>query len=155
MRENSLIITVLKEKINMLKDHNKYFTKPYSFFTVSLLLMLFLSTYCSLPDFSEPTMGYCYIYGQVYNLSHPGPVPVGWTAPPLKQISTIKILDSNKKVLDETTTDSTGFFEGVVNPGTYYVSVKESSVQSETGPIVLSRKGDSITIKVYYDNGMR
>ena len=117
--------------------------------------MLILFSCWNLPDESEPTMGMSYIHGQVYNLSHAGPVPDGWTPPPLARISTIRLLNNNKDFLSEISTYSDGSFTCAVNPGTYYVSVKESPVQSEEGPIVLNRKGDGINIKVYYDNGMR
>jgi len=139
----------------MIKGHNNLLAKSSTLSIINLLIILFFCTNCNLPDMSEPTMGMSYIYGQVYNLSHPGPVPVGWTPPPFKQVSTIRILNNNKNLLSEITTDSTGFFDYAVNPGTYYVSVKESPVQSETGPIVLRHKGDGISIKLYYDNGMR
>ena len=136
-------------------DHKIYFAKSYSLSIVSLISMFFLCSCWNLPDGSEPTMGMCYIDGQVYNLSHAGPVPVGWTPPPLTQISTIRLLNNNKDFLEEHLTFSDGSFSYAVNPGTYYVSVKESPVHFETGPITLGRKGDAVNVKVYYDNGMR
>jgi hypothetical protein len=118
-----------------------------------LFTIIFLCTNCTeSPSLSAPSV-IGVITGQVYNQSHPGPIPVGWSPPPLKQISTIRVLDINKNGLLEITSDINGSFQISLEPGTYYFSIKESPMQSITGP-VLVHENDKITIQVFYNNGM-
>ena len=137
----------------MIKTNNKYFVKSCSLFSGCLLAFLFLCTNCTEPtSLAAPSVGGV-ITGQVYNLSHPGPIPIGWSPPPFKQISTIRVLDINKNGLLEITSDINGSFHISLEPGTYYFSVKESPMQSITGPIQL-HENDKITIQIFYNNGM-
>ena len=98
-----------------------------------------------------PTAG---MQGQVYSIATPGPTPEGWTPPPLEMISTIIVLDSNHKFLFEFLTDNKGRFTIELQPGTYYLRVKESRISSETGPYVV-RARELTPVRAHYDNGMR
>jgi hypothetical protein len=94
------------------------------------------------------------IQGQVYSIATPGPTPVGWVPPPLEIISTVLVLDSSHKLLIEVLTDNKGKFSVELQPGTYYLRVKESMIPAETGPYVLSA-GELLTVRAHYDSGMR
>jgi hypothetical protein len=94
------------------------------------------------------------IQGQVYSIATPGPTPVGWVPPPLEKISTVLVLDANHKLLIEVLTDYKGRFSIELQPGTYYLRVKESMIPAETGPYVVST-GELVTVRANYDNGMR
>ena len=137
----------------MIHTNNKHSLISGSLFISCLFTILFLCTNCTEShSLSTPSVTGV-ITGQVYNQSHPGPIPVGWSPPPLKQISTIRVLDINKNGLLEITTDINGSFQISLEPGTYYFSVKESPVQSITGPVQL-HENDKLTIQVNYNNGM-
>jgi hypothetical protein len=94
------------------------------------------------------------IQGQVYSIATPGPTPVGWVPPPLEKISTILVLDSNHKFIFEVLTDNQGRFTVELEPGTYYLRVKESLIPAETGPYVV-RAGELLSVRAHFDNGMR
>lgn len=133
--------------------HHKYFKLFVYLFLICNILILVLCTDCedSSPlNFPNPSG----VVGQVFNLSHPGPIPIGWMPPPLNQVSTIRVFDINNHELFEKSTHSDGSFQINVQSGTYYFSVKESPIQSKTGPVNI-RDNERITIQVFYDNGMR
>jgi hypothetical protein len=94
------------------------------------------------------------IQGQVYSIATPGPTPIGWVPPPLETISTILVLDSNHKTIFEVLTDNKGRFTIELQPGTYYLRVKESRIPAETGPYMV-RAGELLSVRAEYDNGMR
>jgi hypothetical protein len=94
------------------------------------------------------------IQGQVYSIATPGPTPIGWIPPPLEQISTVLVLDSNHKQITEIITDDKGRFAVDLQPGTYYLRVKESLIPAETGPYVVTG-GALVAVRAHYDNGMR
>ncbi|MCX6144214.1 MAG: hypothetical protein NTZ35_13445 [Ignavibacteriales bacterium] len=94
------------------------------------------------------------IQGQVYSIAAPGPTPVGWVPPPLERISTVLVLDSNHRQITEVITDDEGRFALELQPGTYYLRVKESLIPTETGPYVVTT-GALLTVRAHYDNGMR
>jgi len=94
------------------------------------------------------------IQGQVYSIATPGPTPVGWVPPPLEKISTILVLDSNHKFIFEVLTDNKGRFTVELQPGTYYLRVKESMIPTETGPYVVTA-GTIIPVRAHFDSGMR
>jgi hypothetical protein len=94
------------------------------------------------------------IEGQVLLISKPGPIPIGWVPPPLEQVSTIQVLDTQRRiVLEEKTTDK-GRFMISLQPGTYYLRVKESLIPAETGPYFVT-SGRIVTVEAHYDSGMR
>jgi len=94
------------------------------------------------------------IQGQVYSIATPGPTPVGWIPPPLEKISTVLVLDSNHKLIVEALTNDKGKFTIELEPGTYYLRVKESMIPAETGPYIVTT-GTLLTVRAHYDNGMR
>ena len=94
------------------------------------------------------------IEGQVYSLAYPGTVPIGWVPPPLEMTCTIIIMDSTTKDLRELPTDLRGKFWIPLDPGTYYLHVKESTISAESGPLVV-KPGEVLDVKAYYDNGVR
>ena len=97
---------------------------------------------------------YGVLSGQVYNLSHPGPIPVGWIPPPYEDVCTVIIQDFNQKFLVEVNTDNKGKFNIAVPEGIYYLRVKESLLSSVTGPYHLY-KLETLEVKANFDNGMR
>lgn len=94
------------------------------------------------------------IQGQVYSIGTPGPVPFNWTPPPLEMVCTIIALDTDRKLVKEFTTDEKGRFKISLQPGTYYLRVKESRIAAETGPYEV-RPGEIVIVRAHYDNGMR
>jgi hypothetical protein len=94
------------------------------------------------------------IQGQVYSIATPGPTPIGWVPPPLEMISTVLVLDTNHKQITEVVTDDKGRFMFELQPGTYYLRVKESMILAETGPYVVT-SGALVSVRAHYDNGMR
>lgn len=94
------------------------------------------------------------IEGQVYLISTPGPVPEGWTPPPLEMITTIVVLDGSRTIVKEFSTSAKGRFKTDLEPGTYFLRVKESPVPAETGPYVV-KPGQMLTVGAHYDSGMR
>ena len=120
------------------------------------LILFFLLTNCTDPtSLPTPTLAHSGILnGQVYNLSHPGPIPIGWVPPPYEAVCTVIAQDIQQNIRLEVDTDSHGKFQILVPPGTYYLRVKESRLSSITGPYQL-RDGETLEVKAYYDNGMR
>jgi hypothetical protein len=121
---------------------------------VKLVSICVLSVFCLVgcTDMGDqPLTG---IQGQVYSIATPGPTPVGWIPPPLEQVSTILVLSSNREIIVQSTTDGKGRFTIAVSAGTYFLRVKESRIQAETGPYVV-RAGEMISVRADYDNGMR
>ncbi len=89
--------------------------------------------------------------GEVYAVGGPAmTVP-----PPLYQnTSTIVVLDSTKKTVNEFLTNAHGQFQFQLLPGSYYLQVKESPLADVTGPFeVVTGRVDSAF--AYYDNGLR
>ena len=119
-----------------------------------LLLAMVSAATSGCNDFGNAPVPITGIQGQVYSIATPGPTPEGWIPPPLEMVSTILVLDRNKKLIVEVITDSKGRFISPLDPGTYYVRVKESWVPAETGPYTL-RDGEMLSVRANYDNGMR
>ncbi len=94
------------------------------------------------------------IQGQVFSIATPGPTPVGWVPPPLEKVSTILVLDSNHKSIFQVLTDVKGRFIVELQPGAYYLRVKESMIPAETGPYAV-KVGELVSAQAHYDNGMR
>jgi hypothetical protein len=94
------------------------------------------------------------IQGQVYSIATPGPTPVGWIPPPLETMNTVLVLDSNHRQFTEVKTDDKGRFTIELQPGTYYLRVKDSMIPAETGPYVVTA-GALTSVRAHYDNGMR
>ena len=92
--------------------------------------------------------------GQVYLISKPGPIPIGWIPPPLEQVNTVLVLDAGRIQIREVATDKRGSFSVSVNPGTYYLRVKGSPIPVETGPFVCVA-GITTAAEAHFDNGMR
>lgn len=124
-----------------------------TFLNLTLFLII---TNCTEPT-SLPTPPLLYptvLYGQVYNLSHPGPIPEGWIPPPYDDFCTVIVQDLRQAINLEYRTDNHGKFQISVPPGTYYLRVKESMLSSVTGPYSI-REGEMLEAKAYFDNGMR
>lgn len=100
------------------------------------------------------SLGLAGMQGQVYSIATPGPTPVGWVPPPLEMISTVLVFDSSRKFITEAITDDKGRFTIDLQPGTYYLRVKESMIPAETGPWVVTA-GAFVSVRAHYDNGMR
>ena len=94
------------------------------------------------------------IQGQVYLISAPGPIPIGWIPPPLEQVTTVQVVDVQRAIVQEAKTSDKGRFMISLQPGTYYLRVKESPVRAETGPYEVA-SGRFLTVEAHYDNGMR
>ena len=94
------------------------------------------------------------IQGQVYSIATPGPTPIGWVPPPLEKVSTIFALDSNRTFIFQVLTDDKGRFLIELQPGSYYLRVKESMIPAETGPHAV-KAGELVSAQAHYDNGMR
>jgi len=94
------------------------------------------------------------IQGRVYSIATPGPTPIDWVPSPLEKISSVLVLDSNHKFIFEVFTDNKGRFTVELQPGTYYLRVKESMIPAETGPYVV-RAGELLSVRAHHDNGMR
>lgn len=94
------------------------------------------------------------LYGQVLLISKPGPIPIGWIPPPLEQVNTVLVLNTDRKQVREVTTDNRGTFSISITPGTYHLRVKESPIPAETGPF-LCAPGISTVAEAHFDNGMR
>ncbi|MCX6174081.1 MAG: carboxypeptidase-like regulatory domain-containing protein [Ignavibacteriales bacterium] len=121
-----------------------------------ILFSFCLLTYCSdssplpTPPLQYPNV----LQGQVYNLSHPGPIPIDWIPPPYEAVCTVIAQDITQGISLEVKTDNRGIFRIMAPPGNYYLRVKESYMSSETGPYQL-KDGQILEVKAYYDNGMR
>jgi hypothetical protein len=94
------------------------------------------------------------LQGQVFLISTPGPIPEGWVPPPLKQVSTIVVLDQLRKIVEEAKTGGQGSFLISLQPGSYYLRVKESPIPAETGPFKVV-SGRVLSVYAHFDNGMR
>jgi hypothetical protein len=94
------------------------------------------------------------IQGQVYLISKPGPIPIGWVPPPLEQVNTIQVLDAQRRIVREERTSDKGRFMISLQPGTYYLRVKESPIPVETG-LYEVMSGRILTVEAHYDTGMR
>lgn len=94
------------------------------------------------------------IQGQVFLISKPGPIPIGWVPPPLEQVNTIQVLDAQRRIVREERTSDKGRFMIALQPRTYYLRVKESPIPAETGPYDVA-SGRILTGEAHYDNGMR
>ena len=94
------------------------------------------------------------ILGQVFLISKPGPIPIGWVPPPLEQVNTIRVLDAQRRIVLEATTSDKGKFMISLQSGTYYLRVKESPIPAETGPYLVDI-GRIISVEAHFDNGMR
>ncbi|MCX6170538.1 MAG: hypothetical protein NTX65_14425 [Ignavibacteriales bacterium] len=128
----------------------------FSAFYLSIIIIYSVFTSCSDLN-SLPTLPLKYpnvLEGQVYNLSHPGPIPVDWVAPPYENVCTVIIQDVDQGIKQEANTDSKGKFRIMVQDGNYFLRVKESILSSVTGPYHASN-GSTINVKAYFDNGMR
>jgi len=128
-------------------------------FTILFLgIIIFSSAFTACTDLNSlPTLPLKYpnvLEGQVYNLSHPGPIPVGWVPPPYEAVCTVIIQDINQGIILEVNTDSKGKFRVSVQDGIYYLRVKESTLSSVTGPYY-AQNGVTLEVKAYFDNGMR
>lgn len=133
---------------------NKFIGSSLFIFVLFLLLISHLA--CTDPELlPPPDFKYSNILdGQVFNLSHPGPVPVDWVPPPYEVVSTIIIQDTNQGILIEATTDNKGKFRAAVPDGTYYLYLKDSIISPVTGPYKV-QNGNILKVVVYFDNGMR
>lgn len=133
-----------------------YCTKQNNLLIVKaiILISICLLTCCADPYPTPPLKYPNELQGQVYNLSHPGPIPIGWISPPYENECTIIVLDNNRNTVSESVTDSKGRFRISLSDGTYYLRVKESPVQAETGPYSL-KNGLILTAEANFDNGMR
>lgn len=94
------------------------------------------------------------VQGQVYLISKPGPIPIGWIPPPLEQVTTVQVLDVQRSIVREEKTSDKGKFMIALQPATYYLRVKESPIRAETGPYEVA-SGRILTVEAHYDNGMR
>ena len=88
------------------------------------------------------------------NYSHPGPIPAGWTPPPMIEKCTVVVLSEYKYIVAEWPAQRMGIFKIELPEGKYYLRVKESLAQVETGPYDL-HSGQTLTAEAHYDNGMR
>ena len=138
-----------------MRSKKKYFTalKSFSLFCL-LIFFILISVNCSDSTSLPSPSQFGVLSGQVNNLSHPGPIPVGWTPPPLDTVSTIIVLDNQRKIILETSSDKKGKFQLMLPSGTYYLRVKESPIPAETGPYFLN-EGQTVLVEAHYDNGMR
>ena len=123
-------------------------------FQVFTALLTALALFAACRDLTSPTLLESGLEGQVYDISHPGPIPIGWVAPPLEMVVTVIVLDSDKNALMEVQTNAKGSFFVSLAAGTYFLSVKESPVPTESGPFTLL-PNRRLTVQAYYDNGMR
>lgn len=98
--------------------------------------------------------------GRVYLIGSTA-VTEDWSPPPLEGISTVIVLDANQKPIYESKTDSLGHFNISIEPGVYFLVVKESPIisipdltQPITGPFLVTESyADSAY--AYFDNGLR
>jgi hypothetical protein len=94
------------------------------------------------------------IQGQVYLISKPGPIPIGWVPPPLEHVNTIVVLDAQRRIVLEAATNDKGWFMIPLQPGMYYLRVKESPIPAETGPYFVD-SGKILSAEAHFDSGMR
>lgn len=136
--------------MSSLKQNISLIVKTVILFSICLLTCCSDPTSLPTPPLQYPNV----LQGQVYNLSHPGPIPIGWVPPPLEIVSTIIVLDSNRRIIFESLSDKKGKFQLMLPSGTYYLRVKESPIPAETGPYFLN-EGQTLLVEAHYDNGMR
>jgi hypothetical protein len=94
------------------------------------------------------------IQGQVYSIATPGPTPINWVPPPLEQVSTVIVLNSDHRSILELLTDTKGRFSCELRPGSYFLRVKESMMAVETGPYDV-KTGEVLSVRAHVDSGMR
>ncbi|MBM4160421.1 MAG: hypothetical protein FJ217_04895 [Ignavibacteria bacterium] len=94
------------------------------------------------------------IEGQVYSISTPGPIPEDRTLPRLEMITTILVLDASRTIVKEFRTNAKGRFKTHLEPGTYFLRVKESRIAAETGPFVV-KPSQMLAVEAHDDSGMR
>lgn len=128
---------------------NYFRTCRLIFLGVSLLLLL---TKCT--EIIDDDFHLARIKGQVYSINTPGSIPDGWTPPPLEIVSTIVVMNDERRTLTEMKTNSKGYFSFEIPAGTYYLKVKESRIPNEAGPFKV-QQDETIIVQVFYDNGMR
>jgi len=125
--------------------------KLHPFILASLLLF---ALWDGCRDFGTTPYQDTGILGQVFLISKPGPIPIGWVPPPLEQVNTIRVLDTQRRIVIEATTSDKGRFMILLQPGLYYLRVKESPIPAETGPYLVDI-GRIISVEAHFDNGMR
>ena len=119
-----------------------------------LACLLLISPWDGCKDSGSVIVSDSGIQGQVYLISKPGPIPIGWVPPPLEQVNAIQVLDAQRRIVREESTSDKGKFMISLQPGTYYLRVKESPLAAETGPYFVA-SGTIVTVEAHYDNGMR
>jgi hypothetical protein len=117
-----------------------------------ILILIFTSCYDANPLPSPSNFGS--LTGQVYNLSHPGPIPIGWIPPPYEKQCTIIVLDKNRNPILVSLTDDKGKFSISIFDGSFYLRVKESPLPTESGPYDV-KEGQITKAEAFYDVGMR
>lgn len=132
------------------------FLKRLPLISFSTVIILILISACTEPVLlPAPNQSHTGILkGQVFNLSHPGPIPIGWIPPPYENICVVIAEDVDKGIHIESLTDIKGKFLITLQPGTYYLRVKDSMLSSVTGPYYL-HEGEILEAKANFDNGMR
>ena len=121
-------------------------------FILACLLLFAMWDGCK--DSGSILIGDTGVQGQVFLISKPGPIPIGWVPPPLEQVNTIRVLDAERRIVLEATTSDKGKFMISLQSGTYYLRVKESPIPAETGPYLVDI-GKIISVEAHFDNGMR
>ena len=120
----------------------------HTIFGFALLTIAVLALQCR--ENSVDAITTANLQGQVYSIGSAGPYEGEPT--PLRQTSTVLVLDSNKEQVLEIKTNAKGEFEALLEPGTYYLRVMESPTPRETGPFnVVSDQVASV--QAYYDEG--
>jgi hypothetical protein len=119
-----------------------------------LTCLLLIAPWDGCKDSGSVIIGDSGVQGQVYLISKPGPIPIGWIPPPLEQVLTIQILDVQRRTVREERTSDKGKFTISLQPGSYYLRVKESPIPAETGPYEVT-SGKIVIVEAHYDNGMR
>lgn len=131
----------------------KLFNEQSVFYSICLILSVFItSCFKSHPNEINASQGM--FSGVVQNISYAGGVPENWTPPRYLKKCTIVLLDNNRKHLKEFSTNDEGVFQFFVDPGTYYLVVKESPVQDETGPCIV-QSGQILNVLAKYDIGLK
>jgi hypothetical protein len=121
---------------------------------LALACLFVIAALVSCRDSGSVLMDDTGIQGQVFLISKPGPIPIGWVPPPLEQVSTIQVLDAQRRIVREATTSDKGKFMISLQPGTYYLKVKESPIPAETGPYLVD-VGRIMSVEAHFDSGMR
>jgi hypothetical protein len=124
------------------------------FHSLILACFLLLATWDGCKDSGSVIVDDTGIQGQVFLISAPGPIPIGWTPPPLEQVSTIQVLDTQRRIVKEERTSDKGRFMISLQQGMYYLRVKESPIPAETGLYEVT-SGRILTVEAHYDTGMR